>query len=57
MALMKALSKDAKRMGIPPGRVGEADQVGDLIAFLCSSRAAYISGVELNMDGGLCRVV
>jgi NAD(P)-dependent dehydrogenase (short-subunit alcohol dehydrogenase family) len=37
--------------------VGEADDVGDLIAFLCSSRGAYISGVSINMDGGLSGVV
>src|SRR5579859_4905486 len=50
-------AQNAKRMGIPLGRVGEADEVGDLIAFLCSSRGAYISGVAINMDGGLSGVV
>jgi 3-oxoacyl-[acyl-carrier protein] reductase len=47
----------ARLGGIPLGRVGEADEVGDLIAFLCSSRGAYISGVSINMDGGLSGVV
>ena len=47
----------AKAMGIPLGRVGEAEEVGDLIAFLCSERAAYISGVSINMDGGTSAVV
>jgi 3-oxoacyl-[acyl-carrier protein] reductase len=32
----------ASRTGIPLGRVGEAEEVGDLIAFLCSDRGAYI---------------
>ena len=50
-------TENAKRMGIPLGRVGEADEVGDLIAFLCSSRGAYISGVSINMDGGTSAVV
>jgi 3-oxoacyl-[acyl-carrier protein] reductase len=49
--------RNAKRMGIPLGRVGEAEEVGDLITFLCSSRGAYISGVAINMDGGLSGVV
>ncbi len=50
-------TENARRMGIPLGRVGEADEVGDLIAFLCSSRGAYISGVSINMDGGTSAVV
>ena len=50
-------AQNAKRMGIPLGRVGEAEEVGDLITFLCSSRGAYISGVAINMDGGLSGVV
>jgi NAD(P)-dependent dehydrogenase (short-subunit alcohol dehydrogenase family) len=37
--------------------VGEADEVGDLIAFLGSDRAAYITGVAINMDGGVSAVV
>jgi 3-oxoacyl-[acyl-carrier protein] reductase len=47
----------AKMVGIPLGRVGEAEEVGDLIAFLCSTRGAYISGVSINMDGGSSSVV
>jgi len=50
-------AESAKRAGIPLGRVGEAGEVGDLIAFLCSSRGAYISGVSINMDGGTSAVV
>ena len=42
---------------IPLGRVGEAAEVGDLIAFLCSARGAYITGVAINMDGGTSAVV
>jgi NAD(P)-dependent dehydrogenase (short-subunit alcohol dehydrogenase family) len=44
--------QNARSAGIPLGRVGEAEEVGDLIAFLCSGRGAYISGVSINMDGG-----
>jgi NAD(P)-dependent dehydrogenase (short-subunit alcohol dehydrogenase family) len=47
----------ARVVGIPLGRVGEAEEVGDLIAFLCSTRGAYISGVSINMDGGSSAVV
>ena len=47
----------AKNAAIPLGRVGEAAEVGDLIAFLCSDRGAYISGVSINVDGGQSAVV
>ena len=47
----------ARHSGIPLGRVGEAEEVGDLIAFLCSNRGAYISGVSINVDGGHSAVV
>jgi 3-oxoacyl-[acyl-carrier protein] reductase len=47
----------AKAMGIPLGRVGEAEEVGDLIAFLCSERATYVTGVSINVDGGISGVV
>lgn len=39
---------------IPMGRVGEAADYADLAAFLCSARAAYITGTAVNLDGGLC---
>lgn len=49
-------TRQAATAGIPLGRVGEASEVGDLIAFLCSTRGTYISGVAINMDGGLSAV-
>ena len=42
----------AKERAVPLGRVGEAEEVGDLIAMLCSPRVAYLTGVAINMDGG-----
>ena len=39
--------------GIPLGRVGKAEELGDLVAFLVSPRGAYISGAGINFDGGL----
>ena len=47
----------AEPRGIPLGRVGEAEEVGDLITFLCSERSTYISGVSINVDGGLSGAV
>jgi 3-oxoacyl-[acyl-carrier protein] reductase len=45
----------AKR--IPVGRVAEASEFADLVAFLASERAAYITGVAINFDGGMSPVV
>ena len=42
---------------VPLGRVGEAEEAADLIAFLCSDRAAYITGTAVNIDGGMSPVV
>jgi NAD(P)-dependent dehydrogenase (short-subunit alcohol dehydrogenase family) len=43
--------------GIPLGRVGRAGEFADIGTFLLSSRASYITGTAINLDGGLCPVV
>lgn len=43
--------------GIPAGRLGDPAEYGDLVAFLCSDRAAYITGTSIPIDGGLLRSV
>jgi len=45
----------AKR--VPVGRVGEAEEFADLVAFLASERAGYITGTAVNFDGGMAAVV
>ena len=42
---------------IPMGRVGEASEAGDVIAFLCSEGASYVTGASVNVDGGTSPVV
>ena len=40
------------RLQVPLGRLATADEVADAVLFLCSPAAAYITGVELAVDGG-----
>ena len=42
---------------LPLGRVGEAREAGDVIAFLASERASFVTGAAINVDGGESRVV
>ena len=42
---------------IPLGRMGKPEEVADLIAFLRSERASYITGDVIQIDGGLYRGV
>jgi len=37
---------------IPLGRLGEPAELGDLVAFLASQRAAYVTGATIQVDGG-----
>jgi NAD(P)-dependent dehydrogenase (short-subunit alcohol dehydrogenase family) len=46
-------TKLAKNAPIPLGRVGKAEEFADVVAFLLSPRAGYVSGTALNVDGGL----
>jgi acetoacetyl-CoA reductase len=38
---------------IPLGRLGEPDEVGALVAFLCSDDAAFITGANVAINGGM----
>src|SRR6516225_3399456 len=41
---------------VPAGRGGLPEEFGAACAFLCSTRASYITGQNLLVDGGLCAV-
>ena len=40
---------------LPMGRFGRADEVGDVVAFLASARASWITGACVTVDGGQSR--
>jgi len=39
------------KLEIPFGRFGTAEEVGDVVAFLASPRASWISGTSIVVDG------
>jgi NAD(P)-dependent dehydrogenase (short-subunit alcohol dehydrogenase family) len=45
------------RERIPMGRYGRTDEVSELVAFLASDRAGYITGQNIRIDGGITRSV
>ncbi|MCF4122920.1 SDR family oxidoreductase [Antribacter sp. KLBMP9083] len=44
------------RHGIPLGRPGDAREIAAIIAFLCSPKAAYVTGASWVADGGMLRM-
>lgn len=50
-------AEEGARQRVPAKRLGRPDEYGDLVAFLCSDRAAYLTGAVIPLDGGLLRSV
>lgn len=48
---------EAMGRNVPLGRVGEAQEAGDVICFLASARASYLTGTAINIDGGSSPVI
>ena len=50
--MYEAMGKD-----IPLGRVGRAEEVASVVAFLASDAASYVTGSSINLDGGASAVM
>jgi 3-oxoacyl-[acyl-carrier protein] reductase len=50
----RSLEDVARESGaaIPLGRYGTIEEFGDVVAFMCSERASYVSGTTVVVDGG-----
>ncbi len=52
-AIAAAVPPERVRDMVPARRLGRAEEVADLVAFLCSDRAAYITGQTISINGGM----
>jgi NAD(P)-dependent dehydrogenase (short-subunit alcohol dehydrogenase family) len=41
---------------VPMNRFGKPEEVADTVLFLASQEASYITGVDINVDGGMGQV-
>ncbi|BFM07156.1 3-oxoacyl-ACP reductase FabG [Halioxenophilus aromaticivorans] len=54
--MTRALNDDqrsAMLSAVPAGRLGEAQEIADLVSFLASDKAAYITGETIHINGGM----
>lgn len=50
-------AEELAKQRVPAKRLGRPEEYGDLVAFLCSEPAAYLTGAVIPLDGGLLRSV
>ena len=48
----KGQLKTHEMMDHPMGRIGRPEEVAELIVWLCSDRAAFVTGANVTIDGG-----
>jgi 3-oxoacyl-[acyl-carrier protein] reductase len=53
----RAYSDDDLMKPTAVGRWGRPDEMGAVVAFLCSQRASYITGETIRVDGGYCNAL
>ena len=55
ITLETALAQRAEETSL--GRIGDPRELANLVAFLASGKASYITGTTIRVDGGLVRSV
>ena len=51
---VSAIRKESQA-GIPAGRYGRSAEFADVVTFICSERASYVTGTQIDVDGGASR--
>jgi len=54
--MVAAIREDVKQQivaQIPAGRLGRPEEIAETVAYLCSEQAAYVTGANLSVNGGL----
>ena len=55
-AAQTADAKAGMAAGVPMKRMGSADEIAKVVAFLASDDSSYITGVDLDVDGGMAQI-
>ncbi len=50
---LPAEQRQALLQSIPLGRLGDVQEIADVVSFLCSDKAGYITGETLHVNGGM----
>ena len=53
---MMTVPDDAYLEALPAGRIGRPEEVAELVSYLCSEEAGFVTGAVLRIDGGLTGV-
>ena len=56
-AYSNAAVKTAREEMVPMGRLGEGNDIADVVVFLASDAARYINGANIPVDGGVTKAL